>query len=497
MGKRKATTTSPSLLEPFEVLVADGASADKPSLALVRDMVLDLFLDSNIDAMQYLVMLVLTDAAPSIVAAAPADSLQFGVRLADGDAIPKVDATLLYTPTTKLDQEAAKKMQKKLVKKKIKKLKKAEEEMGPAFYVASDDEIAEYFRALPFDTKVADDGTAFVATAPATSPSSSQRMLALDCEMCKTTRGVELTRISIVDEEYKVLLDAFVLPECRIVDYCTQYSGITKETLEGCTNTLADIQAKVLALVDADTILVGHSIENDLLALRLLHRRVLDTSLLYPHPKGPPFRSALRFLTATYLKLQIQNDASGHCSIEDATCTMKLAQLKIEKGPGFPGTHAKQHASRKLVSELAKRKKSALIVDSASACRSLAGSTAGAIPCPTLDKVVHIVKQQLTTGCAPHFTWARAALPTEFDAAAVSALVASVRADMPPASMLLVLTTPPTTELKELHSIRTSRGDPRSSLLWDKTMQTKLDGVATTAQHGTLQLFATPPKSAE
>ncbi|KDO33820.1 hypothetical protein SPRG_01699 [Saprolegnia parasitica CBS 223.65] len=491
MTKRKATSSSPSLLEPFEVLVTDGA--DKPSLGIVRDMVLDLFLDSNIDAMQYLVMLVLTDASPSTVAAAPVDGLQFSVRLADGDAIPKVDATLLYTPTTKVDQEAAKKMQKKLVKKKIKKLKKAQEEMGPSFYVASDSEIAEYFRALPFETKVADDGTAFVATAPSSAP-SSHRMLALDCEMCKTTRGVELTRISIVDEDYKVLLDEFVLPECRIVDYCTQFSGITKETLEGCTNTLTDIQAKVLDLVTSDTILVGHSIENDLLALRLLHRRVLDTSLLYPHPKGPPFRSALRFLTATYLKLQIQNDASGHCSIEDATCTMKLAQLKIAKGPSFPGTQAKQHASRKLVNELAKLKKSALIVDSASACRSLAGSTAGAIPCPTLDKVVHIVKQQLTTGCPPHFTWARAALPTEFDAAAA---VASIHAALPPASMLLVLTTPPTSELKELHAIRTSRGDPRSSLLWDKTMQTKLDVVATAAQHGVVQLFATPPNSAE
>ncbi|CAI5515001.1 unnamed protein product, partial [Closterium sp. Naga37s-1] len=56
----------------------------------------------------------------------------------------------------------------------------------------------------------------------------------------------------------------------------------------------------------AETILVGHSTESDLHAIRAVHLRVIDTSLLFPHPRGPPFKCALRFLAADYLGRTIQ-----------------------------------------------------------------------------------------------------------------------------------------------------------------------------------------------
>ena len=31
--------------------------------------------------------------------------------------------------------------------------------------------------------------------------------------------------------------------------------------------------------------MVGHSLENDLKALRVVHAKVLDTAVLFPHPK--------------------------------------------------------------------------------------------------------------------------------------------------------------------------------------------------------------------
>jgi RNA exonuclease 1 len=37
-------------------------------------------------------------------------------------------------------------------------------------------------------------------------------------------------------------------------------------------------------------------LENDLKSLRLIHRKVIDTAVLFPHPKGPPFRRALKDL---------------------------------------------------------------------------------------------------------------------------------------------------------------------------------------------------------
>lgn len=37
--------------------------------------------------------------------------------------------------------------------------------------------------------------------------------------------------------------------------------------------------------------------ENDLLALKMYHNQIVDTSLLYPHPNGPPAKQALRLVT--------------------------------------------------------------------------------------------------------------------------------------------------------------------------------------------------------
>ena len=56
-------------------------------------------------------------------------------------------------------------------------------------------------------------------------------------------------------------------------------------------------QERFLALVSAETLLVGHALENDLRVLRCLHGRIVDTAILYPHPKarvaGPGGRRTL------------------------------------------------------------------------------------------------------------------------------------------------------------------------------------------------------------
>ena len=45
------------------------------------------------------------------------------------------------------------------------------------------------------------------------------------------------------------------------------------------------LQARFFELVCSRTLLVGHSLENDLKALRVVHAKVLDTAVLFPHPK--------------------------------------------------------------------------------------------------------------------------------------------------------------------------------------------------------------------
>ncbi len=61
---------------------------------------------------------------------------------------------------------------------------------------------------------------------------------------------------------------------------------------------------------------VGHSLENDLIAMRIVHMRVLDTAIMFPHPKGPPHRSALRILASKFLQRTIQT--GQHDSVSGA-----------------------------------------------------------------------------------------------------------------------------------------------------------------------------------
>ncbi len=46
-----------------------------------------------------------------------------------------------------------------------------------------------------------------------------------------------------------------------------------------------DVQKQLLGMIFAETILIGHSLHNDLRVLRLIHSRVIDTAILFPHPK--------------------------------------------------------------------------------------------------------------------------------------------------------------------------------------------------------------------
>ena len=58
------------------------------------------------------------------------------------------------------------------------------------------------------------------------------------------------------------------------------------------------VQAQLRLLLDANAVLVGHSLENDLRALKMYHHRVIDTVTLFPHPRGPPFRYASAAMSA-------------------------------------------------------------------------------------------------------------------------------------------------------------------------------------------------------
>ncbi|XP_042256086.1 RNA exonuclease 5-like [Thunnus maccoyii] len=160
----------------------------------------------------------------------------------------------------------------------------------------------------------------------------SSPLYGLDCEMCLTEKGYELARVSLVDSDGKCVLDDLVKPENKILNYLTKFSGITAAMLRPITTTLRDVQAKLRMLLPRDAVLVGHSINNDLMALKLIHQHVIDTSLLYRREFGQRFK--LKVLAETVLKRQIQTEEKkGHNPIEDALAALELAQYFIKTGP--------------------------------------------------------------------------------------------------------------------------------------------------------------------
>ncbi|CAH8638280.1 unnamed protein product [Dicrocoelium dendriticum] len=165
--------------------------------------------------------------------------------------------------------------------------------------------------------------------------SSSSPMFAIDCEMVVTKSGNELARVTLVDETNFVIFDRLVKPENPVEDYVTKFSGITRDMLAPVTTRVADIQKELDELLPPDAILVGHSISNDLHALKIYHPYLIDTSVIYNLKGARTSKARLRFLSEHFLGRLIQTGSSGHSSAEDAIATMDLTRLKLSQGLSF------------------------------------------------------------------------------------------------------------------------------------------------------------------
>ena len=169
----------------------------------------------------------------------------------------------------------------------------------------------------------------FVQTLPGGHNRHCERMVAVDCEMVTTSEGkLELARVTVVSHRRQVLLDELVVPYNEVMDYQTRYSGITEELLRPVSSRLEQVQVALLYLIDQQTVVVGHSLENDLRALKLVHEKCFDTAVVFSSPRGPPYKPALRHLSQEYLGRTIQDSADGHSS-----------EQVIERLTMLPGTH--------------------------------------------------------------------------------------------------------------------------------------------------------------
>ncbi|XP_050328440.1 putative exonuclease GOR [Bactrocera neohumeralis] len=158
------------------------------------------------------------------------------------------------------------------------------------------------------------------------------KVYALDCEMSFIGRGLALTKVTVIAFDGRLVYQHFVRPIGAIVDYNTRFSGITKSDISKSNKrvkTLAEVQRDLLQIIDANSILIGHGLENDLRVLKIVHKTVVDTSIVFKHSNGFPYRHSLKHLTKTYLKRNIQLDGQSHDSLEDARACLELMLWKV------------------------------------------------------------------------------------------------------------------------------------------------------------------------
>jgi len=124
------------------------------------------------------------------------------------------------------------------------------------------------------------------------------------------------------------------------VTHSRSWSGITEAQLSTATTTLSQVQAHLLPILSPlggqVSILVGHSLESDLKALRICHPLCIDTALIYHHPRGRPLKPGLAWLTKKWCHREIQTRGDGgHDPEEDARACVDLLRLKVQNGAGF------------------------------------------------------------------------------------------------------------------------------------------------------------------
>ncbi|WVQ68933.1 uncharacterized protein L199_007142 [Kwoniella botswanensis] len=213
-------------------------------------------------------------------------------------------------------------------------------------------------------------------------------VLAMDCEMVLSEDGQELARVSILDfDSGDNIFDELVKPPKEIIDYRTQWSGITPEKISSATHTLSSIQSALQKIITPHTILLGHSLECDLIALRIKHPLCIDTALIYKHPRGPPFKAGLKWLAQRWLKRDIQQSDKGHDSEEDARTCLDLLRMKMTYGPDFGNTMENMEP---IFERLNRNKpiKTSAFIDYSNPRTSLGAKATTAIRCTTDDEIV-------------------------------------------------------------------------------------------------------------
>ncbi|QEU61420.1 Pan2 [Kluyveromyces lactis] len=169
--------------------------------------------------------------------------------------------------------------------------------------------------------------------------SLTEPYLEINCKGMKTLlkpAKKSLARVSLLRGEGELegvpFIDDYIINECHIEDYLTQFSGIEPGDLDPKLSKKSLVKRQVFyrkmwLLLQLGCVFVGHGLTNDFRQINIYvpESQIRDTSLYYL--KGKRYLS-LRYLAFAVLRKQVQT--GNHDSIEDAHTALLLYRKYLE-----------------------------------------------------------------------------------------------------------------------------------------------------------------------
>jgi len=151
-------------------------------------------------------------------------------------------------------------------------------------------------------------------------------IVSLDCEY-DADRDTNLKapcKVTVVNQQGEVILDTLISQRgegaARNLRREVWLHGIESKTIEGAP-TLSQVKEHLFSVLPREkTVIVGHSVKQDLLVMELMGFHFIDTSIMH----DPAQPRSLKEFSGRLLNAKIQSDGTTHSSIIDARASLAL-----------------------------------------------------------------------------------------------------------------------------------------------------------------------------
>ncbi|CEL06026.1 hypothetical protein ASPCAL07138 [Aspergillus calidoustus] len=214
-----------------------------------------------------------------------------------------------------------------------------------------------------------------MAPAPGYNPNARQAVV-LDCEMvgvlgANHRESSEVVRVSAVDFlSGEVLLDTYVSPQGQVISWRTKFSGVNASILRAKKREGKVVDGWRAArdllwrVIDTRTVLIGHSLNNDLGVLGMVHTRIVDSAIMTRLAVGEDCQRhwALKILVKQFLDRDIQTGNHGHDCLEDTFAAREVVLWCLRSPSELQAWAAEE---RKIMAEKKRAKKACAAEDMA------------------------------------------------------------------------------------------------------------------------------------